>query len=154
MDDPQRTVDGYVEVIEETERTRLRLEQLESQETYLLPEVAQAVSLMGGSVDITIHGDPWQLMVELKRKPQPLAVKVKKRLYEEQGGRCAAGRCSADLPLRLLEVDHIVPRSAGGGNEIDNFQLLCSWCNKVKGDRDMAYLDRRLIEAEAVGPVG
>lgn len=32
-----------------------------------------------------------------------------------------------------LTIDHIVPVSAGGGNEIDNLQTLCMPCNIKKG---------------------
>ena len=52
-------------------------------------------------------------------------------LYGVQRGNCAG--CGLHLPDRLLEVDHIHPRSKGGGNQLDNLQLLCSHCNRVKG---------------------
>jgi len=32
-----------------------------------------------------------------------------------------------------LHVDHILPRSRGGGNEQTNLQVLCVWCNSSKG---------------------
>jgi hypothetical protein len=32
-----------------------------------------------------------------------------------------------------LEVDHIIPRSAGGTSDLDNLQTLCSSCNGRKG---------------------
>lgn len=36
-----------------------------------------------------------------------------------------------------LTVDHILPRSRGGGNERENLQALCRTCNSSKGARTM-----------------
>ena len=43
-------------------------------------------------------------------------------------------------------VDHRVPRSRGGTDHLDNLQLLCSSCNRIKGDRPHEYLVARLAE--------
>ena len=45
--------------------------------------------------------------------------------------------CGADYTFdtRVLEVDHINPRSAGGTDAYDNLTLLCPPCNKEKRDR-------------------
>ena len=34
--------------------------------------------------------------------------------------------------LILMTKDHIIPKSKGGKNHIDNYQLYCSCCNKAK----------------------
>lgn len=37
---------------------------------------------------------------------------------------------------RPLDVDHILPRSRGGGNDKSSLLVLCSRCNRAKGNRD------------------
>ncbi len=53
------------------------------------------------------------------------------RLYGEQEGHCKA--CGTHFPFRVMHVDHIVPKSQGGGDEFANLQMLCSGCNARKG---------------------
>ena len=65
-------------------------------------------------------------------------------LFGQQEGHCNG--CRGDFPFKLFEVDHMVPRSRGGTDRLDNLQLLCSHCNRLKGDRDQAYLMARLKE--------
>ena len=66
----------------------------------------------------------------------------KRKLYEEQDGNCAG--CNTHFESRHLEVDHIIARSKGGTDHVANLQLLCSSCNRIKGDRGMDYLRARL----------
>ena len=68
----------------------------------------------------------------------------KQFLYASQNRRCAG--CQYELPLHVLTVDHITPRSRGGLDSVGNLQLMCHTCNAIKGDRDMAYLRQRLGE--------
>ena len=58
------------------------------------------------------------------------------RIYDEQEGICAG--CKTHFPFRVMEVDHILPKSKGGTDHITNLQLLCSGCNKIKGNKTMA----------------
>ena len=64
------------------------------------------------------------------------------RLYGEQEGNCAG--CRTHFDARNLEVDHIISRRKGGTDHIENLQLLCGSCNRIKGDRGMEYLRVKL----------
>ena len=63
-------------------------------------------------------------------------------LYGQQAGDCAG--CGTHFALRNLEVDHIIAQRRGGTDHIENLQLLCGNCNRIKGDRGMEYLRAKL----------
>ena len=71
---------------------------------------------------------------------------IKQRLYREQKGKCKA--CGQDFECRNLEIDHIIPKSKGGGDYYENYQLLCGNCNRIKGDRPMEFLRVKLDTIE------
>ena len=58
------------------------------------------------------------------------------RLYGVQEGVCVG--CDTHFPFRVMDADHILPRSRGGTDHPDNLQLLCSGCNRSKGGKTMA----------------
>ncbi len=65
-------------------------------------------------------------------------------LFGQQEGRCNG--CRSAFEFRHLEVDHIIPQSRGGTDHLENLQLLCAHCNRVKGDRPQEELLARLRE--------
>ena len=66
----------------------------------------------------------------------------KHTLYGRQEGVCAG--CQMMFPFRNMTIDHIVPRTKGGSDHIDNLQLLCGACNSMKGTETQEYLIARL----------
>ncbi len=61
---------------------------------------------------------------------------VKPELYTREGGCCAA--CGFDFtrdPEVEQHIDHIIPISIGGCNDLVNLQLLCRACNLKKQNR-------------------
>ncbi len=74
----------------------------------------------------------------LQRRRRPTSPREKTALYHQQRGQCEG--CRDRFDQRHLEVDHIVPFSNDGSELFDNKQLLCSSCNRIKGDRSQEYL--------------
>lgn len=78
------------------------------------------------------HGSSWI------RKEKRAAI------YERDGWECVyCGRGPRDKrnPRQaqvILTLDHITPRSAGGGNEATNLVTACKSCNSARGDRPVS----------------
>ena len=68
----------------------------------------------------------------------------KHSLYGNQEGRCAG--CNEMFHFKNLTIVHIVPRSKGGHDGLENLQLLCGFCNSTKGDRSQEFLLAKLKE--------
>jgi hypothetical protein len=56
--------------------------------------------------------------------------KLRQQVYERDEWRCCSCGSTVDL-----DVDHIWPRSRGGGIALENLQTLCKPCNLSKSDR-------------------
>ena len=57
----------------------------------------------------------------------------KHTLFGKQEGKCIG--CKVLFPFRNFTVDHVVAKSRGGTDHIDNLQLLCGACNSMKGSK-------------------
>ena len=73
----------------------------------------------------------------------------KDKLIADLGAYCQGCGNDYSFDTRVLEVDHIKPKSAGGTDDYNNLTLLCSPCNKRKSDR---YTIRQLQKMNADDP--
>ena len=75
---------------------------------------------------------PWKRSAEPRRESVPDPVRI--ALYAVQRGVCPG--CGFHMPHYLrFEVDHIIALADDGKAEHRNLQMLCSYCNRVKGTR-------------------
>lgn len=72
-------------------------------------------------------------LVSLKEQSSTLEVPehIKVAVRQRDRGRC----CLCGYADPYIEFDHIIPRSKGGSNTVDNIQLLCRGCNRKKSDK-------------------
>jgi hypothetical protein len=64
------------------------------------------------------------------------------QVFQRDNWKCVScGRGSQDDVM--LQVDHIIPRSKGGKNELSNYQTLCHLCNIGKGNKDDTNLRKQ-----------
>ena len=76
--------------------------------------------------------------------PKYNSQKNKDDLYGRQGGFCNG--CGEHFKKWQLEIDHIIAKSKGGSDHPGNLQLLCSPCNRTKGNETQEELLLRLID--------
>ena len=82
------------------------------------------------------------------RIPYRHSVPLSRRaIFARDGGRCVY--CSAPA----TSIDHVIPRSRGGGHNWENVVSACHKCNHVKADKHLKELGWRLrtLPREPVG---
>lgn len=67
-----------------------------------------------------------------KRKRRKYSEEERKIIYDGSNGRCAL--CGQLLKLEDMTIDHIVPLSMGGNDDMDNIQASCFSCNQFKNN--------------------
>jgi 5-methylcytosine-specific restriction endonuclease McrA len=79
-------------------------------------------------------------------RPSRISSPLRKRIFDRDGRVCVyCGSCEN------LSVDHILPKSLGGGDEEENLVTSCTLCNSMKGAKSAAtiielWAQRRLGE--------
>lgn len=58
---------------------------------------------------------------------------TKREVYEAQKGICP--HCKEQFVIEDMEADHIIPWSKGGRTIAKNCQMLCTLCNRMKGNK-------------------
>jgi hypothetical protein len=58
---------------------------------------------------------------------------VRRRVREAAGDMCGYCRSPQRLVMGRLEIEHIIPRARGGGDDETNLWLSCALCNRYKG---------------------
>lgn len=75
---------------------------------------------------------------------QPIGKRLRFEIFKRDGFACQY--CGATPPGALLEVDHIHPVAAGGGNEADNLVTACFNCNRGKSARLLSAVPKSLSD--------
>jgi 5-methylcytosine-specific restriction endonuclease McrA len=106
--------------------------------------MAENRALIEALVDLILELDPI-------RRPTMWPAQLVRFIADRQDWICPA--CGIEIPSlneRAHHVDHLVPWSLGGGNEVSNLQILHVRCNLSKGQRCdpddlIRYLQGRLM---------
>lgn len=68
----------------------------------------------------------------------------KKTVYAKYNGKCAI--CGKPVKYKKLTIDHNIPLSKGGTNEMSNLQLACRECNLMKSGLNTQEFTRKVRE--------
>lgn len=70
---------------------------------------------------------------------QYIPTSVRQAVIKRARGRCEYCQSRADYATETFAVEHIIPVSRGGTNELENLALACSGCNVAKSDKVEAF---------------
>jgi diadenosine tetraphosphate (Ap4A) HIT family hydrolase len=69
-----------------------------------------------------------------RRGHRPISGSIRYEVLSKARGRCEL--CGISNEEKMLEVDHIFPKSLGGKDDLSNYQALCYSCNAAKRNTD------------------
>ena len=71
-------------------------------------------------------------LVNYIRVPQPKVYLSRRNIHRRDNHTCQY--CGVVIPLGKGTIDHVLPKSRGGGNTWENLVCCCAKCNIKKGD--------------------
>lgn len=98
------------------------------------PEIGTLIELCERRLDEYVERRGNQIWQHRSRTSGYVSGSLHYEVLKAARGRCEL--CGVSGEERALDVDHIVPRSRGGTDDLSNLQALCYRCNQVKGNRD------------------
>ncbi|MBB71508.1 MAG: hypothetical protein CMF50_03840 [Legionellales bacterium] len=96
---------------------------LDRQLCHYIAELIKDIGLYGG------YNEPPSNWIKRCNIPK----KIKSALYKRENQECAI--CKIPLSLSEMTLDHIIPLSKGGHNDLVNLQCVCNICNQKKSDK-------------------
>jgi hypothetical protein len=104
-------------------------------------------TLLWGEKETLLSQQITEDVLDLKIIKERAAIKIKVtpgirwQVFQRDKWRCVScGVKAVENETVILHVDHILPRSKGGKNIIDNYQTLCDKCNIGKSNKDKTDL--------------
>ncbi|MFV0389056.1 MAG: HNH endonuclease [Pyrinomonadaceae bacterium] len=105
---------------------------------YLIQYEESAIETSDEDVDQTETFSEQHLLAIAEKKIRVMPA-MRWQVFQRDNWKCVAcGRNSKNGVI--LHIDHIIPRSKGGMDKLDNYQTLCETCNIGKGNRDQTDL--------------
>ncbi len=77
------------------------------------------------------------------RLPKKDVTLNRRNIFARDGNKCQY--CGKKFPPSELSLDHVIPRSLGGGASWENLVCACVKCNVKKGSRPLEKTNMRLI---------
>ena len=68
----------------------------------------------------------------MREKRKSLEPHIKQSVYRRDNGKCAY--CGRHRNIKYMTIDHIIPISKGGTDDMSNLQCTCKACNNLKED--------------------
>lgn len=60
---------------------------------------------------------------------------IRKRVLDKYNKKCAY--CGKDISFEEMKIDHFVPKSKGGDDDLDNLMPACEICNHYKDSHNI-----------------
>lgn len=70
---------------------------------------------------------------KINKARTPFTKSIRHEVFKRDNYKCV--ECGATKENTVLHIDHIIPVSQGGTDELDNLQTLCETCNLAKSNR-------------------